>query len=162
MEQAMRVVVQRVSSARVTVEGRVVGEIGRGLLLLVGVRTTDTEAEAAWLTRKIAALRVFADESGRINLDAKHGGGRMLAVSQFTLYADTSRGNRPGFEEAARPEKAQPLFERFCALLEEALGDRVECGVFGADMQVELVNDGPLTIVLDRDAPPTAAGAPQA
>lgn len=158
----MRIVAQRVSSASVTVDGRVVAEIARGLLLLVGIRTTDTEAEAAWLARKIAALRVFADESGRINLDAKHGSGRMLAVSQFTLYADTSRGNRPGFEDAARPEQAQLLFERFCALLEQALGDKVERGVFGADMQVELVNDGPLTIVLDRDAPPTAAQAAQA
>lgn len=157
----MRIVLQRVSQASVSVEGRIVGAIERGLLLLVGIRTTDTEVEAAWMARKIAQLRVFADESGRINLDAKHGGGRMLAVSQFTLYADTSRGNRPGFEEAARPEQAQPLFDRFCALLEEALGDKVERGVFGADMQVGLINDGPLTIVLDRDAPPTAAGAPQ-
>lgn len=146
----MRIVLQRVSRAAVRVEGNTVGAMERGLLLLVGVRTGDTEEQAAWLARKVAALRVFADAEGKMNLDVKQAGGRVLAVSQFTLYADSSKGNRPSYIDAARPETAQPLFERFCALLEETLGAKVERGVFGADMQVELVNDGPVTIILDR------------
>lgn len=146
----MRIVLQRVAQATVRVQGNVVGPIERGLLLLVGLRTGDTEEQAAWLARKVAGLRVFADAEGKMNLDVKQAGGRVLAVSQFTLYADSQKGNRPSYIEAARPEVAQPLFDRFCALLEEALGARVERGVFGADMQVELVNDGPVTIILDR------------
>lgn len=146
----MRIVLQRVERASVRVQGSVVGAIERGLLLLVGVRTGDTEEQAAGLARKVAALRVFADADGKMNLDVKQAGGRVLAVSQFTLYADSSKGNRPSYIEAARPEVAQPLFDRFCALLEEALGAKVERGVFGADMQVELVNDGPVTIILEK------------
>ncbi|MBX3472911.1 MAG: D-tyrosyl-tRNA(Tyr) deacylase [Planctomycetes bacterium] len=146
----MRILVQRVARAQVTVEGNVVGAIGRGLLLLVGVRTGDTPAHAAWLAHKVAGLRVFADAEGKMNLDLGQAGGRALAVSQFTLYADATKGNRPSYIDAARPEAAQPLFEQFCALLEAALGTRVERGVFGADMQVELVNDGPVTILLER------------
>lgn len=146
----MRIVLQRVSRAAVRVEGNTVGAMERGLLLLVGVRTGDTEEQAAWLARKVAALRVFADADGKMNLDVKQAGGRVLAVSQFTLYADSSKGNRPSYIDAARPETAQPMFERFCSLLEEALGAKVERGVFGADMQVELVNEGPVTIILDR------------
>lgn len=146
----MRILVQRVARAQVTVAGNVVGAIGRGLLLLVGVRTGDTPEHAAWLAHKVAGLRVFADADGKMNLDLGQAGGRALAVSQFTLYADATKGNRPSYIDAARPEAAQPLFEQFCALLEAALGTRVERGVFGADMQVELVNDGPVTILLER------------
>lgn len=146
----MRILVQRVARAQVTVEGNVVGAIGRGLLLLVGVRTGDTPEQAAWLANKVAGLRVFADAEGKMNLDLGQAGGRALAVSQFTLYADATKGNRPSYIDAARPEAAQPLFEQFCALLEAALGTGVERGVFGADMQVELVNDGPVTILLER------------
>ena len=146
----MRIVLQRVARATVRVQGNMEGAIERGLLLLVGLRTGDTEEQAAWLARKVAALRVFADAEGKMNLDVTQAGGHVLAVSQFTLYADSQKGNRPSYIEAARPEAAQPLFERFCALLEEALGAKVARGVFGADMQVELVNDGPVTIILDR------------
>jgi D-aminoacyl-tRNA deacylase len=147
----MRVLLQRVSEASVVVEGRVAGSIGRGLLLLVGVRAGDTEAQAAWLAAKIARLRVFPDAAGLMNLDVRQAGGAVLAVSQFTLYGDVSRGNRPGFTDAARPEAAQPLFERFCALLEAEIGAAVARGVFGAHMQVRLCNDGPVTLLIERE-----------
>lgn len=146
----MKIVLQRVTRAEVRIQGSPVGTIGSGLLLLVGIRTGDTEETAAYLARKVAGLRVFADAEGKMNLDVKQAGGRVLAVSQFTLYADSGKGNRPSYIDAARPEVARPLFERFCALLEEALGTAVERGVFGADMQVALVNDGPVTIILER------------
>lgn len=146
----MRVLVQRVLRASVAVGGDVVASIGPGLLLLVGVRQGDTGAQAAHLARKVAALRVFADTGGRMNLDVRQAGGRVLAVSQFTLYADAEKGNRPSFVLAARPEEARPLVEHFCALLETELGAPVARGVFGADMQVELVNDGPVTILLEK------------
>lgn len=149
----MRILLQRVARATVSVEGNVVGAIEHGLLLLVGVRSGDTEEQAAWLARKVAGLRVFADPEGKMNLDVKQAGGRVLAVSQFTLYADAAKGNRPSYIDAARPEIAQPLFERFCTLLEAELGAKVERGVFGADMQVELVNDGPVTIMLEKQEP---------
>lgn len=139
----MRAVVQRVSEARVTVEGRVVGEIGRGLLVLLGVAPTDGPAQVSWLASKIAGLRIFSDEAGKMNLSVAEIGGGVLVVSQFTLYGDASKGRRPSFVGAARPELAEPLYEAFA----DALG--AQRGVFGADMQVALTNDGPVTLILD-------------
>jgi D-tyrosyl-tRNA(Tyr) deacylase len=143
----MRAVCQRVSEARVRVDGAVVGEIGAGLCVLLGVARGDTAAEAERLAAKIARLRVFPDEEGRFDRSLTDVAGAALVVSQFTLLADTARGNRPSFSGAAPPEEAQPLYERFCACL-RALGIPVEQGVFGATMAVELVNDGPVTILL--------------
>jgi D-aminoacyl-tRNA deacylase len=138
----MRALVQRVSRASVSVHGRVVSEIGPGLLVLLGVRTGDGEAEADWLADKVRALRVFPDADGRMNEPLRDR--EVLCVSQFTLYGDTRRGNRPSYVDAARPEVAEPLYERFCARLGAARG------VFGAMMEVELVNDGPVTLVIER------------
>lgn len=146
----MRILLQRVSQAAVTVDGRSTGSIGRGLLLLVGIREGDTEAQAAWLAQKVAQLRVFPDTHGKMNLSVQDIDGGLLAVSQFTLFADTSRGNRPSYIEAARPEVAQPLFDRFCELLSEAAARPVARGVFGAHMDITLHNDGPVTIMLER------------
>ncbi len=140
----MRVVVQRVSRAVVSPGG----EIGRGLCVLVGIAGGDGEEQAARLARKVARLRVFPDDEGRFARSVDDVGGAVLVVSQFTLVADTAKGNRPSFAEAARPEEAEMLYERFCAEL-RSLGVPVETGVFGAKMEVELVNDGPVTIVLD-------------
>ena len=145
----MRVVLQRVSRARVTVEGRVTGEIGRGLLLLVGLTAGDTEDTLRWMAEKVVGLRVFTDDEGKMNRSVEEVDGALLVVSQFTLYGDASRGRRPSFVEAARPEVAIPLYERFVELL-RAAGRRVETGEFGAMMEVELVNDGPVTLVLER------------
>ncbi|WP_027894133.1 D-aminoacyl-tRNA deacylase [Calidithermus chliarophilus] len=144
----MRAVVQRVSEAKVVVEGQIVGQIGAGFLVLLGVRRGDTLEDAAYLARKIAGLRVFPDGQGKMNLGLAEAGGEVLAVSQFTLYADTRKGNRPGFSEAASPDEGKRLYERFCDLLAEQ-GLHVETGVFQADMKVHLVNDGPVTILLD-------------
>jgi D-aminoacyl-tRNA deacylase len=143
----MRAVVQRVSRAAVRVDDAVVGGIGAGLLVLLGVAASDDEAEADALAGKVARLRVFANEDGRFDRSVLDSGGAVLAVSQFTLLADTAKGNRPSFTAAAPPEVAQRLYERFCETV-AALGVPVERGVFGARMAVELVNDGPVTIVL--------------
>lgn len=143
----MRAVVQRVTRARVTVEGETVGQIGPGLLALVGVAEGDGEEEADALATKVARLRIFEDEGGKFARSVSDVGGAVLAVSQFTLIADTRKGNRPSFSHAARPEQASPLFDRFCAAL-RSLGPAVETGRFGARMEVELVNEGPVTIVL--------------
>lgn len=145
----MRVVLQRVARARVTVDGRVVGEIGRGLLLLAGFTDGDTEETLRWMADKVVGLRVFTDAEGKMNLSVEEVGGAVLVVSQFTLYGDARKGRRPSFVEAARPEVAVPLYERFVELL-RATGRPVETGEFGAMMQVELVNDGPVTLVLER------------
>jgi D-tyrosyl-tRNA(Tyr) deacylase len=148
----MRALVQRVGRARVSVAGRVAGAIDRGLLVLLGATHADGPAAADWLARKVAGLRVFADEAGQMNLDLRSVGGRALVVPQFTLYGDARRGRRPDFLAAARPEHAEPLFERFCATLGgEGIG--VERGVFGAHMAVELVNDGPVTLMIESPAP---------
>jgi D-aminoacyl-tRNA deacylase len=144
----MRAVCQRVSEARVRVDGAIVGEIEAGLCVLLGVARGDVAADSDRLAAQIARLRVFADEAGRFDRSVLDVGGSALVVSQFTLLADTAKGNRPSFSEAARPEVAEPLVERFCAALGE-LGVPVQAGVFGAKMQVELVNDGPVTIVLE-------------
>lgn len=144
----MRAVVQRVSEASVAVDGREVASIGRGFLILLGVTHEDGEREAQWLARKIAGLRIFDDQAGKFNLSLADVGGAALVVSQFTLYADTRRGRRPGFTSAARPEQAEPLVERFAAAL-AAEGLPVQMGVFGAVMAVHLVNDGPVTLWLD-------------
>lgn len=146
----MRIVLQRVKGASVSVGGERVSEIGAGLLLLVGVAQDDTEAEADWLAEKVAGLRVFNDAEGKMNLGVREIGGDVLAVSQFTLLADTRKGKRPSFVRAAPPEKAGPLFDYFCERLRAAGIEPVETGRFGAMMDVALVNDGPVTIVLER------------
>ena|SRR5882762_7056024 len=144
----MRAVVQRVSRARVTVKGNTTGEIGLGLLVLLGVGQEDTEADAAYLAEKIAGLRIFEDDHGKMNLGLQEVGGSVLAVSQFTLYGDVRRGKRPSFDAAASPEKARQLYEFFVEQIRQA-GLLCETGRFQEMMQVELVNDGPVTILLD-------------
>ena len=145
----MRAVVQRVSSASVVSDGVPTGAIDRGLMILLGVEVGDTDEELRWLVRKVAGLRIFSDAAGQMNLDLAAVGGRCLVVSQFTLLASTKKGNRPSYTRSARPEEAVPLYEAFVAALAEATGTDVATGVFGADMQVSLVNDGPVTIVVD-------------
>jgi D-tyrosyl-tRNA(Tyr) deacylase len=146
----MRVVVQRVASAKVTVEGRVSGEIGRGLLVFQGIVPDDTEADGEWLAQKLTKLRVFEDADGKMNLavtDVADAG--ILLVSQFTLHASTAKGTRPSFHAAARPEIARPLYEQFQQQLAAASGRPIATGEFGAMMQVALVNDGPVTLIID-------------
>lgn len=145
----MRVLLQRVSSASVTVSGRVTGQIARGYLLLVGFTHDDDAAQLAWMADKIHGLRLFADAEGKMNLGLDEVGGQVLVVSQFTLYGDAQKGRRPSFIDAARPEVAVPLYERFVALLRER-GLHVETGEFGAMMDVALVNDGPVTLWLEK------------
>lgn len=144
----MKIVVQRVSKASVEVEGKIVGEINQGLLLLVGVDEDDTQQDADWLAKKIIDLRIFSDSEGKMNLSVKDIFGEILCVSQFTLLADYKKGNRPSFIKAAKPELAIPLFDYFKDLLTGA-GLKIQCGIFGADMKVSLLNDGPVTLVLD-------------
>ncbi len=153
----MRALVQRVLRARVTVDGRTTGEIAGGLLVLFGATHGDGDREADWLARKTAGLRIFPDEAHHMNRDLLESGGAALVVPQFTLYGDARRGRRPDFTAAARPEVAEPLFEAFCAAL-AALGVPVARGVFGARMEVELVNDGPVTLMLETPAPDAGAG----
>ncbi len=145
----MRVVIQRVSSASVTIDGQVHAQIEQGYMILLGVETEDTKEDADWLTDKIARLRVMGDENGLMNRDITEAGGAVLVVSQFTLHASYKKGNRPSFIRAARPEQAIPLYEYFNTQLSQKLGQPVATGVFGADMKVALVNDGPVTIVMD-------------
>jgi D-tyrosyl-tRNA(Tyr) deacylase len=148
-EQGMRAVIQRVERADVTIDGESVAAIGAGLAVLLGVETGDGAADAEWLAEKIVRMRIFADDEGRMNRSVQEVGGGVLVVSQFTLHASTQKGNRPSFLAAARPEEAVPLYERFLAAVEAALGRPVPRGVFGADMRVSLVNDGPVTILVD-------------
>lgn len=145
----MRAVVQRVSRAAVAVEGVSVAEIGPGLLVLLGVAADDSEEDVQWLATKIARMRIFADEAQAMNRSVVETGGEALVVSQFTLQASTKKGNRPSFIAAARPEEAVPLYESFVGRLTMEIGRPVPTGRFGADMQVSLVNDGPVTIVID-------------
>jgi D-tyrosyl-tRNA(Tyr) deacylase len=145
----MRAVIQRVTRADVTIDGESVAAIGPGLAVLVGVETGDTAADVDWLAEKIVRMRIFADAEGRMNRSVQEAGGDVLVVSQFTLHASTQKGNRPSFLAAARPEEAVPLYERFLAAVQLALGRPVPSGVFGADMRVSLVNDGPVTILVD-------------
>jgi D-tyrosyl-tRNA(Tyr) deacylase len=145
----MRVVIQRVTSAGVTIAGVQTAAIGAGYLILLGIETADTGSETDWLCRKIVQLRVMADEAGHMNKDILETGGDILVVSQFTLMAAYKKGNRPSFIKAARPDQAIPLYQAFVATLSSLLGKPVQTGTFGADMQVGLVNDGPVTIVMD-------------
>jgi D-tyrosyl-tRNA(Tyr) deacylase len=144
----VRAVVQRVSEASVSVDGRVTGSVGVGLCVLVGVGRQDAEADARWLADKVADLRIFEDEAGKMNRSVLDVRGDVLAISQFTLFGDARKGTRPGFIDAARPEVAQPLYARFCELL-RARGLQVGEGVFRATMQVRVVNEGPVTVLLD-------------
>ncbi len=145
----MKVLVQRVREASVAVDGSIVSQIGSGMLLLVGIATDDQQQDADYLVRKILSLRIFNDAQGVMNLSVKDAEGEILAVSQFTLMAETRKGNRPSYIAAARPEFARPYFDRFVQQLSEGLGRSVPTGIFGADMKVALVNDGPVTIMLD-------------
>ena len=149
----MRVVIQRVAEARVEVEGKVTGAIGHGLLVLAGFSDDESEADLDWMAQKLIKLRIFADAEGVMNLDVQQAGGRILAVSQFTLFASTKKGNRPSWSRAARGEVSGPMFERSVQKLATAHGQPVPTGVFGADMQVHLVNDGPVTICIDSKQP---------
>jgi len=148
----VKVVLQRVKRAEVRVEGRVTGKIGPGFLVLAGFAPTDTDAQLSWMADKILGLRVFADDQAKMNRDVSETGGSLLVVSQFTLYGDASKGRRPSFIDAAPPNLAIPLYEKFVALLREKAAGKipVETGEFGAMMNVELVNDGPVTLILER------------
>jgi D-tyrosyl-tRNA(Tyr) deacylase len=145
----VRVIVQRVSSARVTIDGRVAGAIEHGLLAFVGIAAGDTAADGEWLAQKVTKLRIFSDDDDQMNRSVVDVAGGILVISQFTLHASTRKGTRPSFNDAARPEVARPLYETFVAQLNQALGRPVATGEFGAMMQVALVNDGPVTLVLD-------------
>lgn len=145
----MIAVIQRVSQASVMIEGQVTGRIGPGLLVLLGITHTDTVEDLAWLSKKIAGMRIFNDTAQKMNLDLAGVNGEVLLISQFTLFASTKKGNRPGFTEAARPEVAVPLYEAMIAQLTADLGKPIQTGRFGADMQVSLLNDGPVTIIVD-------------
>ena len=145
----MIAIIQRVTHASVTIEQQVKGKINTGFLILLGITHTDTQEDSTWLSRKIVGMRIFNDSEAKMNLDLAAVGGDILLISQFTLYASTKKGNRPGFTEAARPEIAIPLYEAMIHQLETDLGKPIQTGEFGADMQVSLVNDGPVTILID-------------
>ena len=145
----MKIVIQRVTRASVTIDGEVVGKIGAGLMVLVGVREGDTEADMKWLAQKTVNLRIFDDENGVMNRSVLDAGGEVLSVSQFTLNASTKKGNRPSYIHAAGHDLAVPLYEAYCAEVSRLMGRDVQRGRFGANMQVELVNDGPVTIIID-------------
>jgi D-tyrosyl-tRNA(Tyr) deacylase len=145
----MKVVIQRVSSASVTIESKIVANIQQGLLVLVGIEEADSQQDMDWLCQKIANLRIFGDENDVMNLSVKDIDGEIIIVSQFTLQASTKKGNRPSYIKAARPEIAIPLYEKFIAKMEATVDKKVQTGIFGADMKVALVNDGPVTIIMD-------------
>ncbi|MEN9292093.1 MAG: hypothetical protein RLZZ357_1937 [Bacteroidota bacterium] len=145
----MRVVIQRVSEAAVKIDGTIVGEISKGLVVLLGIAQEDTEQDALYLIQKLINLRIFSDADGKMNLSVQDCGGELLIVSQFTLYADTKKGNRPSYIRAARPEHAIPLYEFFLQELQKQFQGPIQTGQFGADMKVSLINDGPVTIIMD-------------
>jgi len=145
----MIAVIQRVSEASVTIDNHVKGSIGAGFMILLGITHTDTQEDVEWLSKKIVGMRIFSDEEGKMNLDLKAIEGDILLISQFTLHASTKKGNRPSFIEAAKPDIAIPLYESMIAQLEKELGKSIQTGDFGADMKVALINDGPVTIVID-------------
>ena len=148
----MRAVLQRVSAATVIIAGQIKGQIGRGLLVLLAVEEADTAEDIEWLSGKIVRLRIFPDDAGLMNRSIQESGGEILAISQFTLFASTKKGNRPSYLRSARPEIANPRYEQFLARLAQDLGKPVACGEFGAEMQVSLTNDGPVTLCLDSKA----------
>lgn len=145
----MRAVVQRVSEASVTVEGQISGAIGPGLLVLLGIEDEDTQEDIEWLCKKLSKLRIFNDEKGLMNISVQDVKGELLVVSQFTLFASTKKGNRPSYLRSSKPEVAIPMYEKFCQQLEVEAGLPVQTGEFGADMKVRLLNDGPVTIIID-------------
>ena len=145
----MRIVIQRVQRCSVEVEGRIIGEIDKGMAILLGIEDADTQEDIDWLCGKISRLRIFDDENGVMNLDIQQTGGRVIVISQFTLFASTKKGNRPSYIRSAGEAFARPMYERFLATLSGVLGSEVEHGEFGADMKVSLVNDGPVTICID-------------
>ncbi|QZK89440.1 D-tyrosyl-tRNA(Tyr) deacylase [Flavobacterium sp. CHNK8] len=145
----MKVVIQRVSQASVTIDNQIVANIQKGLLVLVGIEDADTNEDSSWLSSKIVNLRIFGDENDVMNLSVKDISGDIIVVSQFTLQALTKKGNRPSYIKASKPEIAVPLYEQFVSQIEQDLGKKVQTGVFGADMKVQLLNDGPVTIIID-------------
>jgi D-tyrosyl-tRNA(Tyr) deacylase len=145
----MRIVIQRVQRCSVEVEGRIIGEIGKGMAILLGIEDADTQEDIDWLCGKISRLRIFDDENGVMNLDIQQTGGRVIVISQFTLFASTKKGNRPSYIRSAGEAFARPMYEKFLATLSGVVGSEVEHGEFGADMKVSLVNDGPVTICID-------------
>ena len=145
----MRAVIQRVSQASCTVNNEITGSINTGFLVLLGIEDADSEDDVQWLAQKIVNLRVFGDENGLMNKALADIDGNLLLISQFTLFAQTKKGNRPSFIRAARPDKAIPLYEKMIGTLEELTGKKIACGIFGADMKISLVNDGPVTIIMD-------------
>ena len=145
----MRAVLQKVSNACVTIDNRITGKIGKGLMILIGIEETDSREDIEWLSGKISRLRIFPDENGTMNLSVRDISGEALVVSQFTLHASTKKGNRPSYIKAAKPETAIPIYESFIKLLSEDIERTIQTGEFGAMMQVSLVNDGPVTIILD-------------
>jgi D-tyrosyl-tRNA(Tyr) deacylase len=145
----MKAVIQRVSHSSVTIDNKMVAQIQKGLLILIGIEATDSQEDINWLTSKIANLRIFADENKVMNLSLKDTDGDVIIVSQFTLHALTKKGNRPSYIKAAKPEIAIPLYENFVAQMEVEMGKKVQTGVFGADMKVSLINDGPVTLIID-------------
>lgn len=145
----MRIVIQRVKRASVSIDGQVKSSIGKGMMILVGIEEADTQEDIAWLCKKVVGLRIFPDEFGVMNKNILDDGGEILVVSQFTLFASTKKGNRPSYIKAARPEISVPLYKSFCTELTKALGKSIGTGTFGADMKVELINDGPVTILID-------------
>lgn len=145
----MRIIIQRVSKASVSIDTLVVGKIDQGYMILVGIENEDQQDDANWLVQKIIGLRIFSDEAGKMNLSIKDIDGNILVISQFTLFASTVKGNRPSFLRSAKPEFSIPLYEYFLSQLKKEFGKKIETGQFGADMQIELVNDGPVTIFID-------------
>lgn len=145
----MRAIIQRVSSASCSIEGKINGEIGMGFMILLGIEDSDTDEDLSWLAQKISNMRIFSDENGLMNKALADVQGNILLISQFTLFASTKKGNRPGFTRSAKPDLAIPLYEKMIRELGQLTGTKIQSGVFGADMQISLVNDGPVTIIMD-------------